>query len=100
MRRRTVVLGGIAASLVHKATAATRTLIQSANGPINRVYVQTPTIIRQDCPQWCWAASASMVFAMHGHPLDQMKIVPRVFGGVVCMPAPSGITIATVLNEP
>ena len=44
----------------------------------------------QQCPMWCWAASLSMVFKFFGHPLSQLEIVNRAFGGTVCsgaMPA-------------
>jgi hypothetical protein len=39
-----------------------------------------------------------MIFAMHGHPLDQMKIVSAVFGGPVCTPSGNTLNIANVLS--
>ena len=66
-------------------------------GPATRVFVGQPNIVRQQCPEWCWAASSSMIFSMHGHPLNQMSIVSRVFGGLACMSG-RGITIAQVLS--
>ena len=54
----------------------------------------------QNCAEWCWAASISMIFAMHGRRVPQEIIVQRVFGGLVCAPAPGGITMAQALSVP
>ncbi|HUO98570.1 MAG TPA: hypothetical protein VMU01_07865 [Rhizomicrobium sp.] len=37
---------------------------------------------RQRKDHWCWAASISAIFKMHGHPVDQRRIVDKVFVGV------------------
>jgi hypothetical protein len=51
-----------------------------------RALVDHPTVVKQDCPLWCWAASTAMIFASNGHPLpNQEVIIQRVFGGLVCM---------------
>jgi hypothetical protein len=97
MKRRSLFLGGIAIAIVGKANAATRMLGQTPLGPAKRVFVQQPAVIRQQCPEWCWAASSAMIFAMHGHPVNQLAIVSRVFGGLACMSG-QGITIAEVLS--
>ena len=49
--------------------------------------------------QWCWAASISMVFAYHGHPVAQPRIVSEVYGQPVNMPAQAGIVMAQQLNR-
>lgn len=38
----------------------------------------------QQCPEWCWAASISMVFKFFGHPVDQKSIVKQTYGALVC----------------
>lgn len=50
--------------------------------------------------QWCWAASISMVFGYHEHPLAQEQIVGRTYGGIVNMPAMNGRTITWALSRP
>jgi hypothetical protein len=57
-----------------------------------------PKIIRQQCAEWCWAASASMIFDMNGHATDQVRIVSAVFGGPVCAPAGKSSVIGAVLS--
>lgn len=32
--------------------------------------------------QWCWAACIAMVFAYHGHPVSQARIVREAFGAI------------------
>jgi len=60
--------------------------------------VTHPDIIKQDCQEWCWAASASMIFAMHGHPVAQERIVMAAYGRLVCASA-NTTTILRVLNS-
>jgi hypothetical protein len=50
--------------------------------------------------EWCWAACISMIFAYHGHPVSQERIVTTVYGSPVDMPAQHGIVIARQLNRP
>ena len=35
----------------------------------------------QHAEQWCWAACIAMVFAFHGHPVRQERIVAEAYGG-------------------
>ena len=47
---------------------------------------------RQNCPQWCWAASIETIFRAHGHPVKQEEIVSNVWGSgggakPPCLPA-------------
>jgi hypothetical protein len=44
----------------------------------------------QQAPEWCWAASISMVFDFYGHPVDQKRIVQETWGAVVNMPGQPG----------
>jgi hypothetical protein len=73
-------------------------------GPLQRAWVAHPILVQQRCPEWCWAASASMIFAAFGHPIDQKVIVNRIFHQLVCAPAgaaPGGAysTVASVLSD-
>lgn len=98
MNRRALMLGAVGVISSSAAKAAGGIVQQTPMGPLRRVYVAQPRIIRQGCPEWCWAASSSMIFAMHGHPVDQRKIVARAFGGLACSSGQS-ITIAQVLSS-
>lgn len=53
----------------------------------------------QQCPEWCWAASISMVFRFFGHPLDQKRIVIENYGSLVCAPSGTASRIAANLNR-
>lgn len=64
-----------------------------------KAWVNRPAIIRQECQQWCWAASIAMIFARYGHPINQQFIVEQTFGGLVCQPAPNTLTIAQNLSR-
>lgn len=89
MDRRGFILG--AAGLACSAAAV--------SAQVQRASVARPTLVRQECAEWCWAASASMIFAHLGHPIDQKKIVAAAYGGLVCAAA-QPITITNVLNAP
>jgi hypothetical protein len=41
----------------------------------------------QEASQWCWAACIQMIFAYHGHPVKQQRIVAETWGKIVNMPA-------------
>lgn len=64
-----------------------------------RVFVQQPQLVRQDCPEWCWAASSSMIFAAYGHAVPQETIVTRVFHATVCASSQNTLNIADVLSD-
>ncbi|MCK8783904.1 hypothetical protein M0638_05850 [Roseomonas sp. NAR14] len=98
MERRAFLLSAASAAILPKpAGAAGGCVSMTAMGPLCRVYVERPRIIKQDCAQWCWAASAAMIFAMHGYQVDQQRIVQAVFGQQACLPSPS-IVMARVLS--
>jgi hypothetical protein len=88
------------------ATAARAALVNLGPVPTQfgpamaqRAFVQQPVRLMQQCPEWCWAASCAMIFSMFNHPMDQMQIVQKVFGGTICAPAPAGIVMAEVLSD-
>lgn len=54
----------------------------------------------QEQPQWCWAASISMIFAHHGYAVRQEEIVKDGHGGVAAnLPAPSGQAMTRALSR-
>jgi hypothetical protein len=53
----------------------------------------------QQMPEWCWAASISMIFKYYGYDVSQDQIVQAVYGSVVNFPAMSGGTISSQLNR-
>lgn len=63
----------------------------------------TASVDVQRCPEWCWATSISMIFAFHGHRVDQQRIVaetyPQLPPGANCIPAGSSTTIAQDLSR-
>jgi hypothetical protein len=68
-----------------------------------RAEVNIPQLIAaintQQCPEWCWAASISMIFGFYGHPIDQKEIVKQTYGNVLCFPAGSSRTIGRALSR-
>lgn len=49
----------------------------------SQVNLSSPTsahLSPQEQSQWCWAATISNVFAFHGHPVSQARIVSEVYG--------------------
>lgn len=53
----------------------------------------------QEQPQWCWAASISMIFAHHGYRVAQEEIVKDGYGVVTNLPAPSGEAMTHALSR-
>lgn len=100
MKRRTFLAGAPAALVAREARGAVQPVGHSPMGPVLRASVRNPAVVKQQCPLWCWAASASMIFAAHGHRIDQMVIVQRLFGGLVCAPSGNTTNISAVLSVP
>ena len=75
----------------------------SPDGQVCDSYVNPPQVFAsgsmQYMPFWCWAACISMVFAHHGHPVSQARIVSEVYGGPVNLPSGNGLTISAQLNR-
>ena len=63
-----------------------------------------PSIARiqtaQEMPQWCWAASVSMILGFHGQQVAQSQIVADRFGAVVDQPATSADDMTQALARP
>jgi Peptidase_C39 like family len=76
---------------------------QSCRFGLCRAEVKIPQLVAairtQECPEWCWAASISMIFNFYGHPIDQTEIVRQKYGNVQCLPAGSSSTIANALSR-
>jgi hypothetical protein len=53
----------------------------------------------QEQPQWCWAASISMIFAHHGYAVRQEEIVKEGYGAALNLPAPSGQAMTRALSR-
>jgi hypothetical protein len=95
MNRRTFIQAGATLLPVPSAMAA----LSDLGGPRRRAWVERPTLVRQNCPLWCWAASISMIFASNGHRVPQEEIVQRTFGAMVCQPSGNPISIARDLSQ-
>jgi hypothetical protein len=100
MNRRAFILGAAGLAMSSPLLAAQVDLgPPTAMGIPRRAWVAHPQIVKQNCPQWCWAASASMIFASHNRRVPQEHIVARAFGGLVCAPSPTAIMMAHVVND-
>jgi Peptidase_C39 like family len=53
----------------------------------------------QEQPEWCWAASISMIFAHHGYAVRQEDIVKDGYGAALNLPAPSGQAMTNALSR-
>lgn len=102
LNRSAFVIGAAASVLATTARARCATQQMGPLTPFGvptRAFVARPQLIRQQCAQWCWAASTAMIFAAYGHPISQQAIVAHVFGGTVCQPAGNTLTIARALSD-
>ena len=52
----------------------------------------------QKMPQWCWAASISMLFSYYNHPVSQESIVQSLYHTIVNLPSGNGWNIASRVN--
>lgn len=102
MHRRTVVAGGIAAGAlwtVSHASARNTCGLQACIAELDFRQFQEEAASTQSKSEWCWAASISMVFAFHGHPVEQERIVREVYGTTVNLPVLAGAVIAAQINR-
>jgi hypothetical protein len=95
MNRRSFICATTTLVTVQSAFSA----VSDFGGPRRRAWVEHPTLVRQNCPLWCWAASISMIFASNGHQVLQEDIVQRTFGAAVCMSSGNPISIARSLSQ-
>ena len=99
LTRRQLLSMALPALVVRAAWAENSAGIQTQYGIPRKAWVSAPPVIRQECPQWCWAASMAMIFARHGRVVDQKTIVDSTFGGLMCASAPDTLTIASGLSR-
>lgn len=98
--RRTLLLGGIAAS-VRPSGVSNATEQCSANAcsamldPAHFLQVATPS--QQLMSQWCWAACIEMICKFNGVRLSQQSIVNRIYGGIQNLPADDRV-LTSALN--
>ena len=59
-----------------------------------------PEFASQKDSQLCWAATISNLFAYHGYPVSQERIVTEVYGGVVNMRSGNYSNLSRLLNRP
>lgn len=64
-----------------------------------QAFVEHPDLLQQKCPEWCWAASISMIFAYYEHAVDQVRIVTETFGAPVCQSSNGPIPVIANLNR-
>lgn len=62
--------------------------------------VRDVPMVMQDCPQWCWAACAELLFALQGYNVPQQRFVRKIHSGMLnCLPA-VGPGIAGAISGP
>lgn len=80
-----------AAALVSPAEAAAPTCRVLASGRICTVGIASTAVDvvadPQHASEWCWAATAEMIFRTHGYAISQETIVHDVYGNLANMPA-------------
>jgi hypothetical protein len=64
-----------------------------------RAFVPHPEFVAQQCDDWCWAASCSMIFGALGHPIDQKKLVDYLYSDLACAPAPQTRDLTRILDN-
>jgi hypothetical protein len=99
MDRRHFLASGLGFMLEAKVHAMTHCNTVACRSEVNLSQFAMTAYQPQLCPQWCWAASIAMIFAYHGHPVTQMRIVQQVYGSAVCFPAGNAMTIASQLSR-
>lgn len=102
MYTRRQFLAALAASPLAANALANNDPIGMPGGPYGnprKAWVGAPTHITQNCHSFCWAASIAMIFATHGHPISQNKIVMSMFGTLACQPARTTTFIGTALSR-
>ena len=80
-------------------------LIGAAESPAQQirsvsVSLDRPAFALQENSQLCWAATISNLFAYHGHPVSQTRIVTEVYGGLVNMRSGNYSNLSRLLNRP
>lgn len=97
MNRRDFLVGALALPTLPTAASAAATCSPS----YCEVGIPNINVTKaQECPQWCWAASISAIFALHNHYVDQKAIVAKMFGPTLpCVPATNPVMF-NAINGP
>jgi hypothetical protein len=90
--------------LLFSETFAKTTCRATPQGPLCVSQVDFNTFAQtafqnQRMPQWCWAASISMLFSYYNHPVSQEAIVTSLYGTIVNLPSGTGWNIASRVNR-
>jgi hypothetical protein len=101
--RRSFIVGATVAAgalLGHRALAGLDCRADPRFGEVCRAELAFDDFLQQaydtqHAEQWCWAACIAMVFAFHGHPVRQERIVAEAYGGI----ASGGRSIAAQLDR-
>jgi hypothetical protein len=72
--------------------------VQACTASMDETRIREITITQHQ-PQWCWAASISMIFTHYGYRLSQEDIVLNVHGKVEDINAPSGEAMTKALRR-
>jgi hypothetical protein len=99
MNRRDFLVLGATAGLDRAIHASTTCNPLACRSEVNLAAFAVTAYQAQQCPEWCWAACISMIFAFQGHPVAQTRIVKEVYGNVVCFPSGNAMTIASQLSR-
>ena len=97
MNRRSFLFMASASVLVSSAARA-EVLAPFAEAR-RRAFVPHAQFVPQQCNDWCWAASCSMIFGTLGHPTDQRKLVDFLFSDLACAPAPQTRDLTRILDN-
>jgi len=96
MNRRSFIYGAAAVALA-PARACAELMAPLTDAP-GRAFVPHPQFVAQQCVDWCWAASCSMIFGTLGHPIDQKKVVDFLYSDRACAPAPKTGDLTNLLS--
>lgn len=103
MNRRSMVLSAGAFLCIQRLKARSQCAPNRMYGQVCQVGLDLSQIAmsvqKQQCPEWCWAASIAMIFTFLGHPIDQKQIVAQTWGAVACLPAMNDLQIAQALSR-
>jgi Papain-like cysteine protease AvrRpt2 len=106
LTRRAVLTGVLTLAIARPGPVAARTSCRRVEDTpqICRAEVDFQDFLQhaydpQRASQWCWAACISMIFAFHGHPVRQERIVEEAYGGLYDWPSGSGRNIARQLDR-
>jgi hypothetical protein len=75
-------------------------MISRAPGLYDLGLINLPAVTaRQNCEQWCWAASLETIFNVWGVPAVQEDFVRLAFRALVCRPASDDLMLSCIDNR-